>query len=190
MKLVARCFGSDKPDRQACNVIIFVNFLYGCATWFASVAWGRRVLFRKHLTSGSFIRPIEYYDVAIGLLVFHAGALTYLLRDSQCAKTRSKLMFVHSLYWLVSALSGLYFSVTEVYRPEAGFAHALVALFVFFLSVRGRYSLNVDNPYTTVPSNDEPVTDLPGAPELGSMSRAPTAKDVSKKIFILAEKSH
>jgi len=126
-------------DKLACNTFATLNFAYGCVSWFASIAWGRHILFRQALTEGvDVIRPIEYYAVVVGLLNFHAAVLTLLLRDVTAEKTRILHAWAQVAYWLLNGGVGVYFAITEVYRPEAGFGHATVAFLMAALAIKAR----------------------------------------------------
>lgn len=125
-------------EQIACNCFSALNFVYGCISWTASVEWGRNVLFRKGVMSAKTLRPIEYYAVAVGLLCFHAALLSRIIRDSNQRKIRLLHALTQLSYWVFSGAIGIYFAATEVYRPEAGVAHSLVALAMSGLAVMYR----------------------------------------------------
>ena len=125
-------------ERLACNAFASLNFGYGLISWFAAASWGRHVLFRAELTQHDFVRPIEYYAVAIGLVSFHAAALTLIMRECQVEKIKMLHAWAQLAYWTISAGIGVYFGATEVYRPEIGFAHAFVALGMAVLALQAR----------------------------------------------------
>ena len=121
------------------TVFVALNVVYGCISWFAASSWAREVLFREHAESQPVVQShIVYYAVIIGLLCFHAATLTLLLRSPDAVETRVCHMLAQGIYWTFNFGIGVYFAASEVYRPEAGAAHALVALSMWALSARGR----------------------------------------------------
>ena len=125
--------------RAVCTVFVALNVVYGCISWFAASSWAREVLFREHAESQPVVQShVVYYAVIIGLLCFHTATLALLLRSPDAVETKVYHMLTQGLYWAFNFGVGVYFAASEVYRPEAGAAHALVAFAMCVLSAIGR----------------------------------------------------
>ena len=132
------CIGDAYP--KFVKTIVVMNVVYGLVSLIFSVEWGRGVLLYIKIGSESTHDVVEYYAVAIGLLCFMIGTLSYLLLR---AKTTTKLAHMNAQLCAWATWSGfaIYYTSTIVERTAAGTVHILLSLFMLVAAMYTRGEL-------------------------------------------------